>query len=385
MPPLRFRVQLDRLTRRRLLAAVLLLQLAFTVTTGLFVLLWARLDTLSPAARWFVRYVLVQGHLATENVAAVWYASMLLMGVAALSALAWAADRRAGAGPLRHGWLVFAGLFTILSMDELGSLHERIGMIPVGDAPPMGWMSVLAGPILAVAAFMTLFAALHLRRVPRALQLVVAGVLLFLLNPVLEHIEMAMIRGGLPAGDSLALRYVRLVVEEVVIELTGVLCFAAAACLYLVRTAGGTSDWEPPTRAVRWASRLAIGVLVAGALGSGWINAALPQGDTGVLQNWFPAAAWMLVAGVAVTHADLDRRTARTLAAGAAALSMVFGVGLYFHVDWLASRASWFVPVCVVLAAGLTLEAVLSPYLFRRSPRSSTASPTLRRPRPNPS
>lgn len=384
MPPLRFRVQLDRLRRRRLLAALLLLHLALTVTTGLFVLLWARLDTLSPSGRWFVRHVLVQGHLATENVAAVWYASMLLLGVAALSALAWAADRRAGAGPLRHGWLVFAGLFTILSMDELGSLHERIGMIPVGDGRPLGWVYLLAGPIVAVAAFMAMFAALHLRRMPSVWKLVVAGVLLFLLNPILEELEMAMIRGG-PGGDSAALAYVRLVVEEVAIELTGVLCFATAACLYLVRTAGGTSDWEPPTRAVRRASRLAIAGLAAGVLGSGWINAALPQGDTGTLQNWFPAAAWMLVAWGALTRADLDRRTARTLTAGSVALSIIGGVGLYFYVEWLASRASWFVPVCLVLAAGLTLEAVLSPYFFRRSPRSSTASPTLRRPRPNPS
>lgn len=384
MPPLRFRVQLDRTHRRRLLAAVLLLHLAFTVTTGLFMLLWARIDALAPSARWFVRYILVQGHLATENVAAVWYASMLLLGVAALAALAWAADRRAGAGPLRHGWLAFAGLFTVLSMDELGSLHERIGMIPLRDGPPMGWVYLLAGPILLVAAFMTMFAVLHLRRISRALQLVVAGVLLFLLNPVVEELEMAMIRGG-PGGESLSLRYARLVIEEVGIELTGVLCFAAAACLSLVRTAGGTSDWQPRTRAVRWASRLAIAGLVAGALGSGWINAALPEGDTGVLQNWFPAAAWVLVAGVAATRADLDRRTAVAVAAGGVALSMVFGIGLYFYVDWLASRASWFVPVCAVLTAGLTLEAVLSPYLFRRSPMSSTASPTLRRPRPNPS
>ena len=80
-----FRVKLDRSVRRTVLAGSVAANLAFTATTVAFILLWSRIDDLSPRARWLTRYVLVQGHLATENVIAAWYSSMLLLAVAGMS------------------------------------------------------------------------------------------------------------------------------------------------------------------------------------------------------------------------------------------------------------------------------------------------------------
>ena len=65
------------------------------VTTALFILLWARVDGLSPLMQQFTRRIVVQGHLATENVIAAWYSSMLLLAVAAMACLAWLVDRPA--------------------------------------------------------------------------------------------------------------------------------------------------------------------------------------------------------------------------------------------------------------------------------------------------
>jgi hypothetical protein len=385
MPALQFRIQLDRSVRRRILLRLSLVNVAFTVTTAVFILLWARMAEMSPGMQRFTRYVLVQGHLATENVVAAWYSSMLLLSIAAGSMVAWAADRRAGAGTLRSGWLLFAVIFALLSLDEIGSFHEHVGMIPIASNRARGWVYVLAVPIAFVGAFMLAFAWFHLRRVRSAFTLVIAGVGMFLMNPVLESIEMAMIHGaGKVQGTwQRTLHDVLQVVEEGGLELFGILCFLAAVWLYVAARAGEISEWFVERSAALWATRLTILVLVAGVFASLWAVAQLPRGDSGIAQNWFPAAAWMLVAFASLTH--IGPRIQRLWAALAMAGSAICGAGLYGYIDWVTSRASWVAPVGATLAAGLALEVLLGAYFFRRSPRSSTASPTLRRPRPNPS
>jgi hypothetical protein len=329
----------------------------------------------------FTRYVLVQGHLATENVIAVWYSSMLLLSVAALSAAAWMVDNRRREGILRHGWLGFAAIFTLLSMDELGSLHERVGMLPIVHGEAVGWVYLLAVPMGLVAILMVAFAALHLRRVPRAFLLIAIGVGLYVLNPFSEDLELAMNQ----SGAALWLRITRTLVEEVVLELTGTLCFAAGVCTYVAAKADDRLEWAMTKRTLRLVCWLIIGSLMVPARASLWIDGALPLGDRGMLQNWFPAAAWIVVAALAITAVSRRRWPSLTIASVATAASAFFGVGLYLYSDVLASRASWVVPTLATFAAGLTLEAIIDRYLFSFSPRSSTASPTLRRPRPNPS
>jgi hypothetical protein len=379
----RFQVKLDRTTRRRFLTTAVALNLAFTASTALFILLWSRLETLSPAGRWFTRYIVVQGHLATENVIAAWYSSMLLLCVAALSLLAWFIERRARIS-LRSGWLVVAAVFATLSLDEIGSLHERIGMIPVANGRALGWIYLLILPILGVAAFMVVFAWTHLRRVRATLVLVLLGTALFLLDPVLENVEMSIIHGAAGAsGTGQRVHDVLLVVEEGGLELFGILCFLAGIVLYLVRTGGDVIEWTATSRNATIGAGAVMTFLASGLFASMVLTARLPEGDTGIAANWFPAAAWMLVVFAAAVSARGIARKAIIITA--LPLSAVFGAGLYVYVGWLASRAAWVAPATGVAAAALALEAVLNAYFFRRSPRSSIASPTLRRPRPNPS
>ncbi|HEY0871826.1 MAG TPA: hypothetical protein VGD94_00025 [Vicinamibacterales bacterium] len=376
-----FRVNLDRRARRRLLTAVLLLNAGFAVTTTMMELVWGRMDEFSQPVRNLIRYVLVQGHLSTENVIAVWYSSMLLLGVAALSAAAWTVDTRRHEGPLRHGWLGFVAVFTLLSLDELGSIHERVGMIPVAGGQVLGWIYLLALPIAVTSVLMVVFGAIHLRRVPQAFTLIAIGVGLYVLNPISEDLELAMNQ----AGAAVWTRISRALVEEVVLELTGTLCFAAGVCEYVATRSGERLEWDVPVRTLRLACWLIIGTLTMGVRASLWLDEVLPAGDPGMAQNWFPAVAWMLVAAVAVTAVPRRRWQGLAIAVPAVALSAFLGVGLYLYSDLLASRASWAVPTITTLAAGVALEAMLHGYLFSFSPRSSTASPTLRRPRPRPS
>jgi hypothetical protein len=97
----------------------------FTLGTIVFLVLWPQRDDFEAVGRSFLNYVLVQSHLATENVLAAWYSSMLLLAVAvgAVAAYTIRTQVQVARTPpwLRYGWLVIAAVFALLSLDEIGS------------------------------------------------------------------------------------------------------------------------------------------------------------------------------------------------------------------------------------------------------------------------
>jgi hypothetical protein len=306
--------------------------LIFTAGTATFIHYWAARDAYGPRGRAFIDYVLVQFHLATENVIAAWYSSMLLLTVAVAAAIAYALDRRQSHTGLERlvetGWLVVAGCFAVLSLDEIGSLHERLGMVTRRGAAATGWVYVLAVPIAVIAVFMAAFAWLRLRRARAAAAWFVAGVALFLSNPVMELIEMSLLHGG----GSIRIHDTLLVVEEGLAELGGTLCFLLGVLLYMRATAGeGPHDFALDTPAA--ISTFAAGgmLLTAGVPVVRWIVDRLPAGDTGIAENWFPAAALYLLALLAIA---MRGTRALPLAAGALALSAAFGASLYGYANW---------------------------------------------------
>lgn len=317
----------------RLASILATLNLVFVAGMVTFIYYWDRLDQFGPAGRWLISNVLIQFHLGTENVVAAWYSSMLLLSVAVASALAWRSDRRA-ARPARlaAGWLGVAAIFTLLSLDEIGSLHERLGMMVAlnrvslmpGATTPVGWVLLFAIPIGVVAIVMLAFAWLHVRRVPAAFTLMAAGVALFVSNPLLEILEGAMLDAGSAAGLLL-----ERVLEEGVAELGGATCFVLGVITYL-RRAGGTAlprlAWPPPGVIAAVGAVMALAVPVAHA-----VSVRLPAGDSGTPENWFPAAAFALVSfGLLVE----SRGRATGLAVLAAALSAYFGAGIFANAGW---------------------------------------------------
>ncbi|HVL70045.1 MAG TPA: hypothetical protein VM364_22490 [Vicinamibacterales bacterium] len=335
-----FRVQLSRPAARRLYLTLSFINGGLTATTAAFIALWARMGELGPGLRTFTRYVLVQGHLATENVIAAWYSSMLMLLTAAAAAFAFAADRRRGAGALRFGWLLFAAVFMLLSLDEIGSFHERVGML-TGTAisqRAVGWVYLLGLPIVAVGLFMLTFGWMHVRRVPAAFWLLAAGVGMFLLNPVLEVFEMALIHGAgaTPGTWQRHVHDVLLVLEEGGLELFGILCFLAAALTYVSATSGAASEWRLDEQRALWLTRGSVVVLLAGIWATGWLVTRLPPGDTGIPQHWFPAAALLALAlgGIFLVGGGVDAVARRRLAIVAIALSAFFGAGLHGYTTW---------------------------------------------------
>jgi hypothetical protein len=328
-------VDLDRRPRARLAGLIVAANLVCTAGMVVFLHFWARRDHYGPHGRAFIDRVLVQFHLGAENVVAAWYSSMLLLLVCLACVLAWAVDRRGARDgsdeTLAHGWLILAATFLLLSLDEVGSLHERIGMLVrlnrASLSPhatgPVGWVSVLAIPIAAVALFMLAFGWIRLRRVPAAFVLLAIGVGLYVSDPFLELIEQQ-----LPA-NSVRL-YAERVLEEGVAELGGTTCLLFGVLLYAARRAGpGVHAFSAPSRLVRG---IAGGLMIAGIFIAHAVVARLPEGDVGIAENWFPAAAFFCLAiGLMAT------RRAWGAATLALVLSAYFGAGLFGYAGWYAA------------------------------------------------
>jgi hypothetical protein len=198
----------------------------------------------------------------------------------------------------------------------------------------VGWVYVLAVPILVVAALMVAFAWMRLRRAPAAFACIVGGVALFLSDPVLEIFEMSLLRRA-GAGD-MAVHDALLVIEEGLVELGGAVAFLAGVLLY-VRRVDVAEDRVQSFRVGR-TGRAAVaiaGLAMSGlAATSHWIVARMPRGDTGIPENWFPAASLFVIAwwSSRVPH----RRGGAPIAAVALALSAYFGAGLYGYSEWMA-------------------------------------------------
>lgn len=321
-----------RLTGWSLLAA----NLVFTAGTALFIREWQHRDWHGTRARWVVDHVLVQFHLATENVVAAWYSSMLLLSVSLAAGAAFALDRRQPTRGLpavsTAGWLIVAATFAALSLDELGSFHERLGMLRHGGDHAPGWVYALVIPIAAVGIFMFAFAWVRLRRVPAAAALFALGTALFLSDPVFELTEMSLLRAGM--GNDLAIHNVLLVVEEGIVELGGALCFLLGVLEYMRRTAGDgmhAFNWTGPRPPVAIASAGLL--LTAGVPAAHWLVAQLPPGDTGIPDNWFPAATLYMAAVLAVA---IRGRGAHAAAVVALCASAAFGAGFYGYLHWFA-------------------------------------------------
>src|SRR5690606_27821048 len=115
----------------------------------------------------------------------------LLLSASLAMAACFVVDRRtsvaAGDRLVDYGWLACAAVFALLSLDEMGSLHERIPLdaIPTVDGL-QGWTAGLAVPIAAVAALLLAFAWLRLRRNVATAAFMILGVLLFVSIPIQE-------------------------------------------------------------------------------------------------------------------------------------------------------------------------------------------------------
>ena len=184
--------------------------------------------------------ILRETDLASENVFAAWYSSMLLFLSAIMSFISFLFDEQRNQHGtkriLNYGWLLYAMAFTFLSFDELGSIHEYIGNFiafkqagkMVTAANDSGWILFYV-VVAIVSLFMFVFSIVRLKQVRWALPLMVTALLLYLSNPFQEYLEIASMRG---AGDETWKRPVYLLLLEEGTELFGSLFFVSAISFY---------------------------------------------------------------------------------------------------------------------------------------------------------
>ena len=178
--------------------------------------------------------------LASENVFAAWYSSMLLLLSSVMSLFCFLIDRKRNQNHKEiwnFGWLIYATAFALLSFDELGSIHEHIGNFSfirraghlVTGAKESGWIFFYF-LVFIVSLFMLLFSVKKLRKVKWALPLLILALLLYLSNPFQEYFEIESMRAH--GGSDTWKRPVYFLLLEEGSELFGSLFFLLAVVLY---------------------------------------------------------------------------------------------------------------------------------------------------------
>ena len=312
-PPNRYLVfHLPRTAVVRVLALAVAVSVMLVGFTGL---VEASGDALRRREWWML--LAPQATLAGERSMAVWAASLTLMLVALTCGLAFFAERRAGTATRGSwAWLVMLAGFAALSLDEVGSLHERAGdystLNLVGGSQT--WAGVIALPLTVAIGALAVFAWSRLRRHPLVAGLLLLGAALFVTVPLQEELESTQWAERAAAAElangEMAGRAWYMTMFEEGTELAGSLAFLAAGLIYLHRAAppsgarshrglGGfsvTLKAGELRTAARWATAaLATGLALAAAMHL-WAPNTPERGDP---LPWFAAIAGLLAGAAA--------------------------------------------------------------------------------------
>lgn len=304
------------LSRRRILRLVLILaavNLIMLWTTYLARTFWLTVEW------WPAQFIGLQFDLSRENNPAVWYASMLLFAVALAMTGCFALENRDRQWHwdrlLSFGWLAGAAVFAALSLDEAGSLHERINHFAYASHLPAtlrvrspGWVGILAIPIVIVGVLILMFAWFRVRQNTAAFLLMAGGTMLFLSVPLQEHFEVQQMLAKPGARDTRSAGW--LILEEGT-ELFGTLCFLAAALWYGLKRAHQLGYHSASRPAAFTASAdFAVAIVASLAATMLLVGLAFPQlaglsaGGRGIPLNWFPSTLAFLLgmASLALAH-----------------------------------------------------------------------------------
>ncbi len=306
-------IRASRLQVSRFLLLILLLNIGFMLTTAL-----KYTNVLSMGGRVTWRYVVARAcDLGAENNVAAWYSAITLLIAAGVWVICYALDLR-GRKPgwdriLCWGWLLLAVLFCLLSLDEEGSFHERLGAVP-----GMNQFEVFVAPMVLVGIFLLAFAWARLRGDWLTIGLLALGFLTYLSVPIQERAETILEKSGIytatwhtPARD---------VVIEEGSELLGTLFFIAAGLVQARRLNRARVSSMPENQWLDFEVPVSPPVVgrvlgsVVGLLGLGFVIAQfvavpdLPHGsqftysELGSPPDWF-AASLMLITGSVFLYA----------------------------------------------------------------------------------
>ncbi len=257
----------------------------------------------------YLKHILYQIDLGAENNVAAWYSSMLLFMSSIMCIVCFAIDcqHKKIRQYLNFGWIVFSLIFSVLSFDELGSVHENIGdslvfkdagKAVLGD-DSSGWIMFMA---LAgfVSLFMIGFSLERLRSNSMALLFLSIGILLYLSNPFQENFEIASHQAA--ANPETWKRPVFFLFLEEGSEIFGSLCFLIGVTLYALKSLNSSQrglrsiEIEFESSKIFRFTLLVIIIPSVGLLLTEFIfGNVIAQSQVGVPKNWFPSMIAFLI------------------------------------------------------------------------------------------
>lgn len=339
---------------------------------NLFFLFGTWLSDFSEATHWpnAVKRLFAQLNLGSENVAASWYSSLLLLLVGLAAGHCFLADNQRLISTrdriLNLGWIVFVMIFLILSFDEMGSFHEVIGKKGVSGG---GWY-IFYVLIAAVGIFMMLFSLLRFFRNWGSLGFAVIGVLLFLSNPIQENYETAAMLGA--SNPATWHRPVTFLLLEEGSEIFGSYCLLFSFAIYLrfsVLKIPWHNDSAPKLKVAprqRLLKQTALAMILV-SLVMFALQFFLPRpriSGGGVAENWFPSATAFftcLVILYFISTLRLSKALCGLLVVIAffhAAMSLFFGANFYGYDDL------FFKVLTIILLTGTIIGGIFMAFWF---------------------
>lgn len=256
-----------------------------------------------------LKYLVVQFSLANENVLATWYSSMLFLLVGVFCFFCYLIQSKASQNflgiKISYGWCLISALFLLLSLDEISSLHERLGSLstlnPFGDYP-LGWVSLLGVPIALICLFMIGFFMVQVKRAPLPAGIAIAAFVVFASIPLQEYFEVE----ALQASEDPALweRPAPLLLIEEGSELLGATLLLLSSILFAAKPAPFGKKWSLFSIEIDMKVKSKQGSMCRFIMFFAFLaflmllivqsDMLVLQGDHGIRKNWFPAAASFL-------------------------------------------------------------------------------------------
>jgi hypothetical protein len=207
-------------------------------------------------------------------------------------------------------------IFLILSFDEMGSFHEKIGETPlfknVGGSNQAGWF-IFYGLVAVVGIFMVVFSFLKFWDNKIAFFIAATGVLLLISNPFQEMYEMHSWRSSVDPSEWR--RPIFFLILEEGTEIFASFCFLTSFILYSLYPEGKSKkgliirdfsikfNFNNLYIYVLSGFIICAGLLMYKLRNFAWTIA----GDKGIAHNWFPSAMALFVVLIAIYLYFLSR------------------------------------------------------------------------------
>jgi hypothetical protein len=295
----------------------------------------------------FIWKVAKQFNLGVELNFATWWSSALLFGAALLAYELFSTQR----SKLRAAWLILTAVFTALSLDELGGLHERIG--------ELSWLFfVPIGAIAALALAYAFYQLLQERAMHRSTGILLLGFALLGTIIVQEFLEFAVDWTG-------TLRALRMAVEEGTelvgqsLLLWGMIRWRNYAAFTALgqNTPHGIMAGTPRPSVMKHILIVMCGALAAQAVVTLMTNNLTDTANHGDPSMWFPVALFIFLAAAIFERSRFAGSNALLLQLAALGCLIASLVVVYFiGRQNIAPLALWVMLLawCVVVAWRLT-------------------------------